>query len=226
MTKSHQRLFIADSLPISRGVPAERLTRRCPFGRPRNILSLNVLHSDSPLLLRSVLWLSLSRGWVCGLVCSLDSEGTPLVIGCSNFLGLRSSTEVPTCTRWRLCGCPASSHRTLYRIKRCRGRIEFVERSVGTESRLHSVISGTRLTSHGPRWLLPCLGQEPAVATKKYVESGVKRLRATTTNSFTSSGGCWPISHTRLHGVVRVRRQLAHPLLRERKGLCLRAEEL
>ena len=146
MTKSRQRLFIADSLPIFRGVPAERLRRRCPFGRPSNILRFNVFRSDSPLLLRSDLWLSLSRGWLCGLVCSLDSEGTPLVIGCSNFLRLRSSTGVPTCTRWRLCGCPASSHRTLYRIKRCRGRIEFVERSVGTESRLHSVISGPRLT--------------------------------------------------------------------------------
>jgi hypothetical protein len=225
MTKSRQRLFIADSLPISRGVPAERLRRRCPFGRPRNILRFNVFRSDSPLLLRSDLWLSLSPGWFCGLVCSLDSEGTPLVIGCSNFLGLRSSTGVPTCTRWRLCACPASSHRTLYRIKRCRGRIEFVERPGGKESRLHSVVSGTRLTGHGPRWPLPCLGQEPAVATNTSNQES-SGLRATTTNSFTSSGGCWPISHTRLHGVVRVRRQLAHPLLRERKGLCLRAEEL
>jgi hypothetical protein len=225
VTKSRQRLFIADSLPISRGVPAERLRRRCPFGRPRNILRFNVFRSDSPLLLRSDLWLSLSPGWFCGLVCSLDSEGTPLVIGCSNFLGLRSSTGVPTCTRWRLCACPASSHRTLYRIKRCRGRIEFVERPGGKESRLHSVVSGTRLTGHGPRWPLPCLGQEPAVATNTSNQES-SGLRATTTNSFTSSGGCWPISHTRLHGVVRVRRQLAHPLLRERKGLCLRAEEL
>ena len=225
MTKSRQRLFIADSLPISRGVPAQRLRRRCPFGRPRNILRFNVFRSDSPLLLRSDLWLSLSPGWFCGLVCSLDSEGTPLVIGCSNFLGLRSSTGVPTCTRWRLCGCPASSHRTLYRIKRCRGRIEFVERSVGTESRLHSVISGPRLTGHGPRWPLPCLGQEPAVATNtsNQESSGCEPRQQTASHRAAAAGRLATLVCMELSAY---RRQLTHPLLRERKGLCLRAEEL
>lgn len=225
MTKSRQRLFIADSLPISRSVPAERLRRRCPFGRPRNIPPFNVFRSDSPLLLRSDLWLSLSHGWFCGLVCSLDTEGTPLVIGCSNFLGLRSSTGVPTCTRWRLCACPASSHRTLYRIKRCRGRIELVERSVGTDSRLHSVISDTRLTGHGPRWPLPCLGQEPAVATStSNLESiGCKPQPQSASHRAAAAGRLTTLVSMELSAY---RRQLAHPLLRERTGLCLRAEEL
>ena len=115
MTKSRQRLFIADSLPISRGVPAQRLRRRCPFGRPRNILRFNVFRSDSPLLLRSVLWLSLSRGWLCGLVCSLDSEGTPLVIGCSNFLGCAVQLEF---RRARVGGCAVVLR---HRIALCTG---------------------------------------------------------------------------------------------------------
>ena len=141
------------------------------------------------------------------------------------FPWLRSSTGVPTCTRWRLCGCPASSHRTLYRIKRCRGRIEFVERSVGTESRLHSVISGTRLTGHGPRWPLPCLGQEPAVATNtsNQESSGCEPRQQTASHRAAAAGRLATLVCMELSAY---RRQLAHPLLRERKGLCLRAEEL
>jgi hypothetical protein len=242
MTRSHQRLFIAYSLPIFPGAPTARLRRRCPFGRPCNIPSFKVLRSDSPLILRSDLWLSLGSGWAGGLACSLDSYAASLVLRCSNFRGLCGSVPGPARIprRW-LCACPRSSHPTRHRVKCCRNRIEFVVASAGTTGLLRSIIGDTRLTGDGLCWSLKWVSQPPSVATSGAVTSDPARhIAVTALTSNQQSSGCEPRQQTVSHRATAADRlttpagmelsgywrQLAHPPSRERKRLCLTAEDL
>lgn len=204
--------------------------------------SFNVLRSDSPLILRSDLWLSLGCGWAGGLACSLDSDAASLALRCSNSRGLCGSVLGPAhIAPRRLCACPRSSHPNLHRIKCCRSRIEFVVASAATTGLLRSIIGDSRLTGDGLCWPLKSVSQQPSVHTSDAVTSDpALQIAVSALTSNQQSSGCEPRQQTASHRATAADRlatrasmelsgyfrQLAHPPSRERTRLCLRAEDL